>query len=201
MLKLLSSQHFVALLHRDLWNYASMLLGEDARRTLEESCRKVGVAVPHAGPPPPIHADAFCSVLRAAGLQEGEAFLHHAGYFAGGNAARRVEANLKDPNAGALRLAGEAAAGCPEIKIEAKAQSATRFEVALVARQPLDRAVTSYAHGFVKGAATRLNEGNPPSIREASIDGGKGWNAVVEWAGAGRAPKAAPKREGKTARR
>ncbi len=176
-----------------------MLLADDARRKLEDSCRKVGVAVPHAGPPPPIHADAFCSVLRVTRIQEGEAFLHHAGYFAGGNAARRVEANLPNPNAGAVRLASEARAGCPEIQIEAKAPSATRFEVTFVGRQPLDRAVTSYAHGFVKGAATRLNEGNPPTVREASLEGGRGWNAVVEWAAAGPSAKGAPKREGKTA--
>jgi hypothetical protein len=201
VLQLLSSQNLIAVLHRDLWTYASLLLAEDARRKLEEACRKVGVAVPHAGPPPPIHAPAFCSVLRAARVSEGDAFLHHAGYFAGGNAARRVEANLPNPNAGAVRLLNEAAAACPEIGIEGKAASAARFEMAFVARQALDRAVTAYAHGFVKGAATRLNEGSPATIREATSEGGKVWSASIDWGSAGGGARGAPTRAGRRARR
>lgn len=198
LLQLMAHHQLIATLHRDLWAYAGMMLSEGARRSLEESCRKLGVTVSRLGPPAPISAPAFCSVVKAARAQEGEEFLHHAGYFAGSNAARRVEGNLPEPNSGAERLAAEAAAAFTDLTIQARAPSAARFEISINARQPLDRGAVAYVHGFVKGAATRLNEGSPPVLTETHGEGGRMWGITVDWV-EGRARKT--KDEGKTRRR
>jgi hypothetical protein len=192
--------HFVASLHRDLWSYASMMLSGEARSRLEEACRKLGVPISHNAPPGPIAPAAFCSVLKAAYAQEGAAFVHHAAFLAGGNAARRAEGNLLNPNTGAQRLVAEAAAAFPSLNLESKAASPARFEVSIVSRTPVESYQSAYAHGFAKGAAQRLNEGARPQVRESSREGGRVWTVSIEWA-QGDPGELAVRGAGKTRRR
>lgn len=196
-LLVMGARDLVALANRDFWAYCAMVLDERSRRDLEEACRKVGVAVSHLPPSPTLSAADFCVVLRAAFTAEGAAFLHHAGYLAGGNAARRVEANLPNPNAGAARLVREAQAAWPNIVVEGKAPMPTRYEVVVASGIPLGPAAVAYASGFGKGAAKRLNEGAPPSLRETTADGLKRWTLSIDWAADKRRPRAPPTRAGR----
>lgn len=198
---MLAANSLLTAINRDFWTYAAMILDESKRRELEEACRRVGVNVSRVGPQPLVSAVAFVSILRTARAEEGADFVHHAGYFAGGNAARRVEANRPDPNAGAMRLVAEAARACDGMQFDARAQSAARFELSVTSKVVIDRAVIDFAHGFVKGAATRLNEGSRPTLKAAVSEGGKAWAVSVDWAPAEAGGTAPATRAGKRPRR
>jgi hypothetical protein len=99
-----------------------------------------------------------------------------------------------------MRLARQLAQACRSATIVPLAPSPTRFEATVAGKRPLDPAVLEYAHGFAKGAATRLNEGERPVLRASTAAGGRSWTVTVEWGTPG-AAEAAATREGKRPRR
>jgi hypothetical protein len=171
----------LALLQRDFWEYAGLILDAAAKRSLEDACRAAGVPGPTRLPAAGNEPGAFTKLVEVGYAQRGHDFVRHAGYFGGANAGRAAEANVRSPNDGAKRIIDAFSAKCASINFEISQPSPSRFTVSLIALRPFGPALVAYAEGFAKGASMRLNEGTVPVIRERSAEGGKVWTATFDW--------------------
>jgi len=164
------------------WSYATMVLREAELRSFEAKCLGAGVRpASRPGAPREIGPDAFFLLLKLA-LGEHEAhFLRHAGYHCGANVSRLFVGAVRHPNEGAERLVSHLSAAFPAMSMIAQATGETRFDFSIQTGPRISQAFHEFAWGFLRGAATVLNEGSMPFISERFETGHKTWVVSLDW--------------------
>jgi hypothetical protein len=131
----------------------------------------------------------------------GAAFARHAGYYCGGELARKFVTSVPHPSDEAVRLFDAALKPFSGIHFVADTPAADRLDFTVGSKAPLPRSFTEFALGFVRGAAVRINEGVPPTITERVEQHDRNWVVSVVWSQPEEAGATPPKGGSKTRRK
>ncbi len=177
----------IAALAGDFWRLARLTLDPAVVVALEEDCLREGLRVPgRPFPLPDGEAPPFRRVLALAERRVGRPALRRLGFACGGSVARAFEANVLSPNEGAIRMLAAFEKACGASGWNAKTEGAGSLSLSLAFDPPSTAAFAAFVAGFVKGAATRLNEGVVPLVRTRA-EGPQAFSATLDWG-----PPAAP---------
>ena len=159
-----------------------MALRGTGLRELEATCLGAGIRpASRPGALRTIGPDAFVQLLHLSYNQEGDHFLRHAGYHCGTNLAREFVGVVRHPSEGAERLIEVLASAFPKMQVVSQSHAQSNFEFSIQTGPALSPASHQFAWGFLRGAATRLNEGAMPFISERFEPGHKTWVVAVDW--------------------
>lgn len=184
------------------WTYASLILPEGEQRALQALVRQAGGAVPARIPAPEGHEpDQIPVLVEVAFSSVGAPFVRHAGYYCGGQLARKFVTSVPHPSDEAVRLFEAALKPFGGIHFVADTPEPDRLDFTVGSKAPLPRSFTEFALGFVRGAAVRINEGVPPTITERVEQHDRNWVVSVVWSQPEAALSNAPKGGSKTRRR
>lgn len=171
----------VASLAGDFWRFARLALDPQVVRAIEDDCLRAGLRVPgRPFPVPAGDAPPFRRVVELAANRAGKSALRRLGFACGGSAARAFEANVLSQNEGARRMVAAFERACGASAWAAKATGSSRLSLSLAFNPPASPAFLAFVGGFVKGAATRLNEGVVPEVGPGA-EGPHALVATLEW--------------------
>lgn len=176
------------------WSYASLCLSPSDGEALLAACRKAGArpSTPRGKPGDAGPID-FFALLRTAQAMQGKSFLRHSGYFAGISFARLFVAPSLNPNAGLERAIGALTQALPNASIEILPAPSSRFSLTAHLPPESGESGTIFLAGFLKGMATRVNEGAAPAVTEKVGSARGALSMVLDW-GSSPAPRRAGKR-------
>jgi hypothetical protein len=164
------------------WSYATMVLREAELRSLEAQCLSAGIRPANRpGASKAIGPDAFFELLQVSLRERDAHFLRHAGYHCGANLSRLFVGAVRHPNEGAERLLSHLGEAFPRMSVTTEARSDTEFRFSLQTGRGISAEFHEFAWGFLRGAATVLNEGAMPFIAERFEGGRKTWQVSVDW--------------------
>lgn len=184
------------------WTYASLILSEDEKRALAANLRQAGGRVQGRIPAPEGRGpDSLSRLLDVAYGAQGAAFVHHAGYYSGGEVARKFVTTAPHPTDAMVRLVDAFIALFEGLHFVADAPENDRLDFTVGSKVPLPRSFTEFASGLVKGAAKRVNEGAAPGISERVEHADSNWVVTILWSAGPDDPGAARLKGGSKTRR